>query len=71
MDVELKNLIERVETGEKELEALVSRMEKVSVELDAKKLELSRLLEELEKIKRSREEVESRQAGFLSRYRDN
>jgi chromosome segregation protein len=70
MDVELKNLMERVETGEKELDALVSRMEKVSVELDAKKLELSRLLEELEKIKRSREEVESRQAGFLSRYRD-
>jgi chromosome segregation protein len=70
MDVELKNLIERVETGEKELEALVSRMEKVSVELDAKKLELSRLLEEVEKIKRSREEIESRQAGFLSRYRD-
>jgi chromosome segregation protein len=62
--------MERVETGEKELETFVSRMEKVSVELDAKKLELSRLLEEVEKIKRSREEVESRQAGFLSRYRD-
>jgi len=70
MDVELKNLMERVETGEKELEALVSRMEKVNVELDAKKLELSRLLEEVEKIKQSREDVESRQAGFLSRYRD-
>jgi len=70
LNVELMNLVERLEMGEKELEALASRMEQVAKDIEVKNQELSRMEEEHQKLRLSREEVDQRQAEFMARYRD-